>query len=87
MNDDKIKSITQAAIAEIDATFYTQEDRNAASMWLIELIMVLSQSHVASMVHMGVILIPNNLPIYNKKFCEVMRIAANVLEVYGEDES
>ena len=86
MNDDKIKSITQAAVAEIDVSFPNQEDRNAASMWLTELILILSQPYIASIIHGGVILVPNQLPMGDKKFCEVMRIAANVLEAYGENE-
>lgn len=86
MTNDQIKWIVQSAKTELSLTMNEKEVIQGMN-WITELMNVLTADYYANAVDVGIVLFSNNLPIPDKRFPNLLRTFANVLEAKIEIDS
>lgn len=86
MNEKQIDAILDSAKAELKMILKTQHEVDVAFMYMTDIIHLLHQPFITREIPGvgGVVVVINNMPLYSKEFCDILRVVANVLELSGE---
>lgn len=86
MTNDQVKWIVESAKTELSLTM-NEEEVTQGMLWITELMNILMADYYAIAIDTGIALFSNNLPIPDKRFPNLLRTFANVLEAKIEIDS